>query len=400
MADMITPKFHERKNGGELIFNGMNSSSVSLSSVSAGPALVYVVNDINKGTTYDVTGNWLLRVVGGNANISDKNPRLAPWNLGLESDVQRAVVEACTKVQKAPSEANILVSLAEMGKTMRLVPDLLKNWSSLFQKLNRPSAVSRNPAVAAKFNRNLSASNLSALERSAVETWLAFRFGVRPLIMDTLGVLRALSKETPSKPVRLTQRGQAGYPWTSSEVVQSSMGVVVMQLQTESTLDVNVRAMSLWEMELTKLRDMGASLAAIPEAAIDLVTFSFVLNWVVNVNDFFAALGSALDPGLKMVGGCYVVEKTASTLWMPISTTSSNAGYSITKPVTGHILATVTSKRRSVDLVPMKLTVRADPTKFLRDFRLIDAIALLRVTTRGRGVKSLEKLSASRRFGL
>jgi len=390
MIDTVTPNFHKRINSGEVIFNSMSQLTQELSGNSSGPSLVWTANDAAKGTTYDVSGNWLLMLVGGKAQLSDTQARLRPTLRGNETDIQRAVSEASTKAHTPPSQADILVSLAEAHKTMRLVPDLLNNWSSLFRTFSRRVSATGNKSrqTLVKESFEQSASNLRTLERVATETWLAMRFGVRPLVMDTLGVLKALSGENGDKPIRLTQRGKAGL--TSSETVTFSgtYGVVTAQIREERNLNVQVRAMSLMEVRLTKLRDMGVSLAAIPEAAIDLVSFSFVLNWVINVNDFFASLGTALDPGIIELGGCYVREVNSSSLWTPIATTSTEPRFSITKQLDGFIFATETDKRRIVGLEAPKLAVRARPFKFLTDWRLVDAIALLRTVTRGRNLRA------------
>lgn len=136
----------------------------------------------------------------------------------------------------------------------------------------------------------------------------------------------------------------------------------------------------------------GLSLTQVPEAAIDLVTFSFVLNWVVNVNDFFAALGSFISPGTKSLGGCYVVERLNTSTWQCTGTTSTDPYYAVKRQTVGIITAVTEEKYRVVGLPAPKLVVRADPFRFLTDGRLVDAIALLRQQTRGRNVQLMRTL--------
>lgn len=392
MADRVTPGFNRRRAEGEVLFNPMNSVRENLSFAGvAGWKIEQVEDNINKGQTYEVDSNWFLAVLGGlYATPQTGDMHLHAISLG-DLPVDRAVLEAATQARRTPSDANLLVTLAELHKTMRLVPDLLNSWSSLFQKLNRAAVATRNK-TAFQNAKGISASNLRALERHLTETWLAMRFGVRPLIMDTLGLLKAIKRVYTDEPVRLTSRGQA-HVESSSVVNGTGASPPIVDTYTSSTINtLSVRAMQLWEMKLTLANQSGLSITQVPEAAIDLVRFSFVLNWVVNVNDFFASLGSFLNPGMKDLGGCYVVNRLNTTTWQSTGTTSTNASYVVRRQTAGIITATTEAKYRVVGLPAPKLVVRADPSRFLTDFRLVDAIALLRQQTRGRNVRLMRTL--------
>jgi hypothetical protein len=239
--------------------------------------------------------------------------------------------------------------------------------------------------------------DLSETERTLVTTWLIVRFGLRPLVADTLALMKMLNKAYDANPVRLTQRGSslASMGWTAS--FELPYGLSTVGFTQSYTENIHVRAMQLWECKLTRARDAGFSLSAVPEAAIDLVRFSFVVNWVVNLNDFFSAMGSFLDPGIKSVGGCYVLTEEQSSVWQATNTriTSGSPDWQVTRQVQGHVMMSRTRKRRFVGLPSPKLVVRADALKFLNDPRLVDAIALLAQQLRGRNVSILARLSAS-----
>lgn len=386
MADVVQEKFDERRSRGEVIFNPMNVTRNSFAGEGSSLAVMHTNPGPSFGQTYTVNGNPFLFLIG---QVTGGRPK------GLSAlPVSRCQGEASTKAQRPPNEAGILVTLAELEKTRRLVPDLLHSWSKLFSALNRDPKISRYYAEMTSA-RKLSASNLRVLEKTAVETWLAMRFGVRPLIMDTLNVLKVLKKQyDDTNLIRLTQRGSASASVSEVESGYVSYGVSKIEYVASHHNEVRCRAMSLWDVFFDASRDAGLSLAAVPEAAIDLVRFSFVVNWMVNVNDFFASIGALSDPGLRNKGGCLVTEIQQSSTWQATSTTSTNSFYTVTQPVMGTVSASHTSKVRAVGLSFPKLVVRASPWRFLQDLRLIDAVALTRQQLRGRNVRVLANLSA------
>lgn len=392
MQDVITPDFKKRIALGEVIFNPMSTMRQELSSASQGPAISGTTMTLSsgfEGLVYTYNGDFLPYFVDSRCDaFSTEVPEklIPPWLEKLPVD--RAVAEATTKALRPPSKANLLVSLAELDKTYRLVPDLLHNWSNLFKKLNRVSVKTRHKSEMANA-KGLSLSNLRALERSLTETWLAMRFGVRPLVMDTLGVIEAIKAEYDAQSVRITQRGNSTATAYEEHIDTQNLGVLQIQTQVSTQNTVFVRAMSLWETRLEMIRNMGVSIANIPEAVVDLQRFSFVLNWVVNVNDFFASLGALADPGLRNLGGCYVLEQSRTRTWQVLTTNSISPYWAVTRPATGITTSTIVERSRMVGLMYPKLVVRANPSKFLTDLRLVDAVALLRQQTRGRNIAVL-----------
>lgn len=393
MTDVVQHAFKKRIALGEVIFNPMTYYRLSTQSIGQNLVLEQQTPTYAIGQKYGYTGDYFLSKIGGVTPVASTAvlPGLIPKELNT-MPYDRAIAEAATQAWRYPSEANMLVTLAEMDKTRRLVPDLLTNWKKLFQRLNQDVKLSRHLSEL-QVARKVSAANLRTLIRSAEETWLALRFGVRPLIMDTLGVLKAVKQTYKDSPVRFTQRGHSVV--ALSDVVNTffmdgpSYRVDYTQSR-QHTLDI--RAMNLWEVKMDMLRNAGVSLAAIPEAVIDLARFSFVLNWVVNVNDFFASLGASVDPALKSLGGCYMMREEILSTWQITGDTYTDSTYAILTPSQGLITSSVIRKTRVVGLPSPKLVVRADPLKFTRDLRLLDASALLSQQLRGRNVKLLSRI--------
>lgn len=405
MADRTVPKFRKEQGAGKVFFNPMNKVRTVVSD-STGGVSTRVVNPGSSAynTTYTDTPGvvpYVLKSIG--TTYSGTVPRvwsdetIQPIRLST-LPIDRAVFEACTKAGGLPSKANLLVTMAEYRQLMSLAPDLLGSWTRFFRRINdqrsRVPELRLNSQLQQKYQGGKAPVQfLRDQWRDIVQMWLISRFGIRPLVMETMGVLRAIEK-LQDQHSRHTSRGSATARDSADYNGVVRFGVGDWQFATSVHNEVHVRAMQLFEGQLTLAKDIGLAISSIPEAAIDLVRFSFVLNWVVNVNDFFRALGRFADPSFKSLGSCYVVDETYSTVWQALGAISNSTSYAIEKQPTGLLSSTIQIKRRVVGITPPKLVVRASPTQWVRDARLLDAVALLDVQLRGRNVRGLAGLSS------
>jgi hypothetical protein len=378
MTDVVTPGFKQLQALGKVLMSPMSQTEITHDpAASSTGSLIQVYPSYAAGQSYAGTGDQVSQLLGGsNPSTTALPSSMLPVALINGTTVDRAISEACTKAQKLPSDANLLVTLAEMHKTMRLVPDLWTNWAQFFQSFNS--------RVGYAYGRHLTANpkrqakqNLQAMRTIVEETWLAMRFGARPLIMDTLGVMKSLQSDISPGPVRVAQRGNVQV--FGSDVTSGDYGgIFKAQVVTSTSHDVRVRAVSLFELAVDDLkRKVGLSVGHVPEAVIDLVSFSFVLNWMVTLNDFMSAIGQIVQPGITTIGSCYTVTDQKSVVRQIGNSWCTDPNYVVGSSLTGISTITVNTKYRMVGLRAPSITIRADPFKFLRDFRLIDAIALL-----------------------
>lgn len=379
MQDIVVPGFTRRKAAGEVLFNPMARTETSYNGSTTTGSVDVIPSIAPQGQKYTITGDWVSYLMGGvgTSNATQILSGLLPVPLVDPSQVTRAISEACTKAQRLPSEANLLVSMAELQKTMRLVPDLWSNWSRFFQSFHGK--------VDYRYGRHLvanpryqSAANLEALRKITQDTWLAMRFGVRPLIMDTIGVVKALERELSPDPVRITQRGIVAVSGSQVVTSERNSGVVAVTVMSSYSQNIGVRAMSLFEFEADKIRNrIGMSIGHVPEAVIDLVSYSFVANWMITLNEYFSAIGTAIQPGVKSLGGCYVITDERSAVHQLVSARCTDPSYTLGSSPSGVGTSTSRTKERIVGLKSPSISIRANPFKFLTDWRLLDATALL-----------------------
>lgn len=384
MSDVIVPSFNARKGAGEVFFNPMTRTRLEFNSSSDSGVLRQHTPAWAAGQTYRASGDYLGFLIKGSPDPS--LVMAEPVSLG-SLPVDAAISEACTQAASRPSDANLLVALAESQKTLRMLPQTLDSVSGFLRRIN-----SVGPAGSG-FSAARSLQQLRAHERLLTETWLQLRFGLRPLIMDLAGALHAVKRTYDDVIMRQTSRGFSTKVLTES-ISSSYAGLQTRPYTRTSQAEVSVRAMSLWQGRMEVVDQLGLSVRNVPEAVVDLTRFSFVLNWLINVNDFARSIGSAGDTGWDRLGGCYVVKVLSNTTWQFIGgdTCTQPQTYAVLSNATGVATATKELVYRVPGLTPPKLAVRADPFRFLTDLRLIDSVTLLSQQLRGRNVRRLSRL--------
>lgn len=394
MSDFVDRDFHRKKAAGDVIFNPMEQVSRSQTGKGEGYLIEQLSPGSYAGTSYQADGNWAA-YLGIRAAVPLQKGG-TEWKPKVIADsapaLQRMIAVASTQAQRLPSDAQLLVAAAEWRKTLELVPGLLKGWSDLFRRINEREKSFSRKRFASRPTDAL--RNMRDLEHVLTDTWLALRFGARPLVHDTLGTLKALKRKRTGDVVRETQRGIANWYKTESTSLEASFGILKTPLTVLTQDRFTVRAMSIWEAKIATMDDLGVSPWHVPEAVIDLVRFSFVLNWIVNLNDYFSALGASASPTWSNRGGVYVIRRETSTL-VTIGAGSyltMPSAYRLVKPCKGWAMTSTRETRRVVGLTPPSLSIRPRPFGWTEDARLLDAIALLRQQTRGRGVGILARL--------
>lgn len=404
-ADRVVVDFVGRQARGEVMFNPFRSYTRTSASSSLGPSCRDVSNTPNKGSVYSCEGDWLrylLSVTKTSLRVSyNDNWGFRPIQCISERALSAALAEASTKSAQIPNDASLLVSIAEFKQTLSLLPDIIHSWTGLLSRINsryqnKFGPLSRyNPTSdwrTAKVVLDGVRDELAFLN----DLWLATRFGLLPSISDSVGVVKALGRTSETLAVRHTTRGAALAFESGSSTAQLVYGVTLNPVTEQTNDNFSVRAMCLWEGALSMLDNLGLNVANAPVALVDLTRFSFVLNWMVNVNDFASAIGSSLQPGWQKLGGCVVSRRETSTVYTSSGTVVAPL-YASVYAVNSAMSGSLTVVERSVTRVPgvpkTSLTIRADPFHWVRDFRLVDAVALFVQQAKGKGVQRMFQLS-------
>lgn len=225
---------------------------------------------------------------------------LDPWGPDLEGIAiiasrnakHRDVAYQAAIAGVAKTDALLLVSAVEFKKTVELLAHyasgLIGELGPLYQFYHR--------AMRGK---------VSQKEWTTIipNEWMRLRYGLAPLLYEIQGVVNALAK--PNLPKRQTARGNSSWSDTYVRTVaQSPTPSAYQQVVSTCTTTANatVKAGVLYEPLLDTLSArLGLHPSALPETALELVPFSWMADWFMNLSDSVRALTASVH-GKFLVG--------------------------------------------------------------------------------------------------
>lgn len=275
----------------------------------------------------------------------------------------------------AQTDAMLLVTIAEARKTLALVGSYVRRFDQLFKpltKLQRRLEAERGRLTSAEIVEQMSAE------------WLRIRYGVLTTVYEVEGVLKALQR--PEHPPRITARGSSSYSdMLYVSKTNASSGIYPSQSYLrEVTANGWVRAGVLYVPDLGLDKHLGVHWSSVPTSAFELIRFSFVLNWFIDLQEFLTAL-TARAHGTPL--GAWITEELLliTTQFIDVPAQTVNATVSVgglQRPVQWQYhaasAALVTSRRvrtrvRVDSLAPASPSIRVN----LTPARVVDALALL-----------------------
>jgi hypothetical protein len=355
MSDNVIPNFHARKRKGEIFFNDMHQSRRDNLITSVGNGFHQKRNTSNvtcSGTPrfreYRQEGALFARYVYGAVGSNG----LLPADYALSSsDIVNLQQEVSTKVmsKRGQADSNLFESTAQLRQTLDL---FRRPFNSLNKVLSRAS---------------------STRERGvgAAETWLQYRYGVMPIINDMNTIIEGVKKKTGNVRKRTVSESQIMRSVSSTIVRDNGLGGIG-HIGKQISDKVTVKAISLDEYNVNQLENVGFTAKGLITLPWELIPYSFVVDWFVNVGDF---LGSLVPlPGVKPLGSCLITERDSVTNWVLLSHTA-DTGYSIVRPMTGTCRSGMWSKTRA-SLVQPSLVLKSD-FRLDQAVRFTDAVSLL-----------------------
>lgn len=194
------------------------------------------------------------------------------------------------------SKANLWVSLAERQKTVDLVTDSFRKLTSLLESVATPRGRAGLLGRLRREKRKLLKGG-----KEFTDSYLAYRYGVLPTMLDLQGMAAAAEEAVLDKPVHLTGRASKKIPvnsrrrttWTPGDGIVYDVDV---EGKGESGAKVRIDAVVYFQPFRTFER-MG--LVNLPNVGWELIPYSFVVDWFLGVGDWLQGY-TALD-GLEHV---------------------------------------------------------------------------------------------------
>lgn len=359
-VDVVTPQYHKRRRQGEIIINPFSTFERTVSTSVTGIVLSSTCKSPTPPYVLTLNGPILMHWLGDYPRTRD---------LFSGAEVDKAVEIASTRcwADVNQAEAQLLVSLLEVKRTLSMLMRPLGNTLSFLAKVKKAKD-------AAGF------SSLTLAQYIARE-WLTYRYGWSQLYRDVTSVLKAVGRKekkglTVARGTYTLERNQI----VNSQAMPAGPGTEIYHLETTYTHKVFVKCGLFYDSELDVERYLGLSRYNVLETAWEVIPFSFVVDWVVNVQSYVNALLPAAGVPVKGSYTTITHIKSAQRSCTSIDVTPRNIPPNIIWSVVQHPAGVDANVERSKDrrygIKPPSLNVDIRIKDFL-DVRVRDALALI-----------------------
>jgi hypothetical protein len=394
MADVVTPNFRELSRKGVIVTSPMQHVTRTWSATPF-TQTVDVYDRPSAGFNYTVTSTGA---------VPSLDWGLAGFGNIAVPDSQSSWDEA---LQKAYAELNgrcmqLLVEIAEARKTLDLIRDGCERTIRL---ASAPSMVRR---LTAKQVRSLRKTRkvppekvlrqwgrkTAGLAKGSSSTWLKWRYGVQPLVYGVQDAQKALIELINQKANQL-QTGRGTSSWEFSNKVLTpgqnlnqwitgcTQGWVKSFLLTKT---VRYRAGVVAKQGISANRTVGTDLLSVPSAVYELIPYSWMVDWFVNIGTWLDSL--AIVPHQTILGSWVVMDEVTVYSYhvdvYPVSFAVGSGSSAKRASASGgstHEVSTHVNKVRTVNIGrPILPSLRAEELSLTH---VLDALAVVL----GRGAK-------------
>jgi len=274
ITDVPHPGFRKRISAGESI---SSPCSRLISSLSETPSSVNYLRRDAISSYLRVIQNGLFSAY---CSEGPSTSSLMPWaSADLPTRVDSAIVSAYAKMNSPVFQGQVFA--AEALKTLAM----LRHPLASLQKLTASVLTKQKSLV----RQGLSVSKASA------NAWLEYRYGWKPLMLDVKDFSSALGTERfPNKVLRSSSASNSSFrkDW-NGRVYDGSYSRVLADLHVEydSRVKAGVRY-RIHDPDAASFENLafGLSLNHLPSTLWELVPYSFVVDWFVNVGDWLNAI--------------------------------------------------------------------------------------------------------------
>lgn len=286
----------------------------------------------------------------------------------LQSLKNAAIIKALNKA--ADTKGNLAVSAKEASKTSALILGTAKRVLDAARAFR-------------KGNLKEVARQLHLTPKTAHKRWLEYKYGWMPLLMEVKGAAEFLGQQSVGRPPRFSVRSSEKAQVTWDDTYEDTLVYGAPWNREDSfTADLEVRVKLWLEVEspaISQMQQLGLTNPAL--YAWEVIPFSFVFDWFIQVGDYLTAL-TALN-GLSLRKSMLeiidvttyhgfiapIVNYDAGSLWLNVG------GRSFHEKRRNYV------RTPTVDTNPLSLY---PPAKAAPSFgKLVTGLALLRAQSRG-----------------
>lgn len=364
MQDVVVPSYRKRQKAGELFFNPM--SRVKEEWIVGSNHVDYEVK--SNANSCNIEGQKWKAVWYGRGSLMGRltdtvtvqgKPVPQLKTLTSSADVNRMKTEASTSMlnKRGRQDSNLWETIAELDRTLAMI----------YPSTEKLSRLLKSAAYAHRSGRYLGYA-----KDGIPNLWLAYRYGISPIVRDIQSVLQGLQKKVGKQ--RVTSRARVEH--IQQDILMSSRQVGIMDISVANlvTHKTTVRAMGLDEADISLLERIGFTSKGLITLPWELKSYSFVADWFWNIGDLLGALVPAF--GWNALGSCQTVTQYVENFYDIHGVTNLMPGaYSITSSPQDGYKVIHESKTRSPVSAP-GLVVKTD-FGFSNITRVADAMALI-----------------------
>jgi len=250
-----TPGYHKRLKAGELL---PLQPYERFDYVEESPRGTYGGTYDNGYRKYNYHVNSIRSMLGSSMSVVACESQISAMISGINYD---ALLQAA--YSNMQPDLDTLTSLAELGKTIKLVTGFRKRWVDLLTRARK--------------------GNLRSAAEATGDAWLEWRYGWRILGYEFSAIANFVEH-----PIRdLIEGGQAGQSFTdSSQIIETFIGYYCQHdLIYTHERDVSVRVSAVSKFSSRAINTQ----LSIPNTAWELIPFSFVADWFVSIGDTLKA---------------------------------------------------------------------------------------------------------------
>jgi len=257
--------------------------------------------------TYDSPIKWQHKPGVLNTELESFNPTRIDVTGLRSSQANNVIVKALVKM--ADAKVNVAVAYAEAHKTSDLILDTARRVEKAYRAFRKGDL------------RGI-AQNLNITPKRLHKSWLEYKYGWLPLLMDVKGAAEYFAQQHLVRPTTFTVSATEEVVKTSTWKYTQAMYGSGALFDSTYFLSVHLKTrVKIWceltSPHLSTMQQLGLTNPAL--VAWELVPFSFVFDWFVQVGDWLTAATAQQGVTIKRAMLSYV-EDDGHTYTQPPTT--------------------------------------------------------------------------------
>jgi hypothetical protein len=363
ITDVVTRGYHRLSQQGFIINNPYARERKTFTC--SGTFLRWKYNGQSCGNPVAFTEEWIdgpyaLKACTGQTTQT-------PTAVFSASEIQALISVASSKAWSNANQhdANVLQDAAES----RQLAKLLISPKTTAQKIIAAAVKTRGKSVLSGA-KSLGKSSLDL----ASDLWLQYQYGIKPLVSTLNGVVDAMARYR--KRHRWTARGNVSLSRTKVTSGSSAYWVADIFWTRTDVHEVKVRAGILLEEEVKLTNNLGVDASGMLSLPWELIPFSFVADWFINVGDFISSIVPFTTK--TPLATWYTIEETITSTFTVTGNGAPKGAWTIVRGASGTFSGSLQSKKRLVPLPGPSIAFKPDsPLQVLADKRALDSAALV-----------------------